>query len=47
MNWTSDHPEVGNGAMWIVETETNRMVNNRMQFGSYPGEPNAFFILNQ
>ncbi|GAA0194592.1 SRPBCC family protein [Fulvivirga kasyanovii] len=45
MTWTSDHKEVGTGSMWIVENEENKMVNSRMAFGGYPGEPNARFVL--
>lgn len=45
MSWTSDHKEVGDGSMWLVENEENKMVNSRMAFGNYPGEPNARFVL--
>ena len=45
MNWTSDNKDVGDGSMWIIGNEENKMVNSRMSFGSYPGEPNARFLL--
>lgn len=45
LSWKSSHPDVGDGAMWIVASEENKMVNNRMKFGDYPGEPFAFFYL--
>ena len=45
MIWSSEKEEVGDGSMWIVENTPNKMVNNRMTFGSYPGEPYARFEL--
>ncbi|MBL6447852.1 GyrI-like domain-containing protein [Fulvivirga sp. 29W222] len=45
MSWVSEHKEVGSGSMWIVENEENKMVNSRMAFGDYPGEPNARLII--
>lgn len=45
MLWTSEHPEVGNGTMWIVAAEDNKMIESKMKFDGYPGEPSAFFYI--
>ena len=45
MMWTSNNPQVGNGSMWIVDAQENKMVDYRMEFDGYPGEPHAVFYL--
>ncbi len=46
MRWVSDHQEVGNGAQWIVESESDKMVKSEMKFGDLEGHYYATFALN-
>ncbi|MEM6408386.1 MAG: SRPBCC family protein [Pseudomonadota bacterium] len=33
MSWTSDHPQVGNGSMEVIESVPNESVKNALDFG--------------
>lgn len=44
--WSSDHPQVGNGAQEIVESEENSLVRTQMDFGP-DGVAEGFFELTR
>ena len=47
MSWSSEHPDVGEGAQWIVESIENKKVTNQLQFGGFEGDFKASITLEE
>ena len=45
MSWSSEHPNVGNGAQEIVESRANEMVKSRLTFEGFETPSYATFTL--
>lgn len=47
MSWISEDPQVGSGAMEIIDIKENELVKVAMKFGGFDSSPTASYIIEQ